>query len=132
MSLILWSGALYVDDQEINNQHFRFVMILNELYESILWSEGDEVVIETLDKLEEYTRQHFAYEESLMEQMQSPLKTAHFDEHNQFRKKVEEMRERLKNGNQTIDMELSAYLNAWMLNHIQQMDHATFLPHPDE
>lgn len=128
MSLILWSGSLYVDDQEINNQHFRFVMILNELYESILWSEGDEVIYETLNHLEEYTREHFAYEEKLMEQTQSPLKEAHIEEHTQFKNKVAEMREKLQNGNQTIDMELSAYLNAWMVNHIQKMDKATFLP----
>jgi hemerythrin len=126
MALIQWSGALYIDNQEINNQHFRFVMILNELYESILWAEGDEIIRATLDRLEEYADQHFSFEEALMEKFHSPLTAAHKEEHGSFRNKIKEMRGELLKGIQTLDMELSAYLNGWMVNHIQGMDKETF------
>jgi hemerythrin len=126
MPLIQWSGALYVNNQEINNQHFQFVVILNELYEALLWSEGEEFIHQTLDKLDEYARTHFTYEEGVMAEMNSPLLAEHQAEHEKFRQKIRELRKSFENGITTVDMELSAYLNHWMVNHIKKMDRDTF------
>ncbi len=125
-SIIQWNGALYVENDEINNQHFKFVTILNDLYEAMLWAEGEEIILETLDKLDEYALVHFAYEEKVMIEAECPYLEEHMAEHNQFRGKVQEMRDRFKKGISSLDLELSAYLNHWMVDHIMKIDKRSF------
>jgi|WetSurMetagenome_2_1015567.scaffolds.fasta_scaffold276989_2 hemerythrin len=125
-AIIQWNGNLYIDNDELNNQHFKFVSILNEMYEAMLWSEGSEVIEKVLRELDEYAITHFSYEEDLMRSIQSPYLKQHTQEHDHFKAKLKEMKERLKKGISTLDLELSAYLNGWMVDHILTMDKNTF------
>jgi len=125
-AIIQWNGALYVENEELNNQHFKFVCILNEMYEAMLWSEGGEIIEKVLGELEEYARIHFSYEEQLMTASQSPYLERHIQDHQHFKSKLIEVKNRLKKGYSSLDLELSAYMNHWMVDHIMKMDKQTF------
>ncbi len=125
-AIIQWNGALYIENDELNSQHFKFVSILNEMYEAMLWSEGLDVIEKVLGELDDYALTHFAFEEELMRSLQSPYLAEHVLEHNHFKTKLADMRERLKKGFNSLDLELSAYLNRWMVDHILKMDKMTF------
>ena len=61
-----WSDELSVGVEEIDEQHKVLVGLVNEMHEAIHQRHGSEVVQEILAKLADYTRIHFAVEESLM------------------------------------------------------------------
>lgn len=105
---------------------------MNELYEALLWSEGEEIVVKILDELDEYGQTHFSFEENIMQEENSPFLHDHIVEHNVFRQRIVEMRQKFKSGISSVDLELSAYLNGWMVNHIMKMDKLSFSRNPKD
>ncbi|MEW8498684.1 MAG: hemerythrin domain-containing protein, partial [Candidatus Thiodiazotropha taylori] len=61
-----WSDALSVGIEEIDEQHKMLVDLVNKMHEAIHQRHGSDVVKSILGDLAEYTRIHFAVEESLM------------------------------------------------------------------
>jgi hemerythrin len=78
---IEWSDALSVGVKEIDDQHKRLIEMLNELNNAIHGGWGKEARKNVLDKLIEYTREHFATEENIMSISGYPDIEAHKKQH---------------------------------------------------
>ena len=65
-TLIEWTDELSVGIQEIDDQHRLLVSILNKLHTAMYEHQGKEVAEKILNELVDYTKIHFAVEESLM------------------------------------------------------------------
>ena len=61
-----WSDVLSVGIEEIDAQHKVLVDLVNEMHQAIHQRRGSDAVREILAQLADYTRIHFAVEESLM------------------------------------------------------------------
>jgi hemerythrin len=117
-----WSDELSVGVEEIDEQHKVLVGLVNEMHEAIHQRHGSEVVQEILAKLADYTRIHFAVEESLMRILNYPDYETHKAQHEELLRHVVELVEKVDSGKTAIGFELMHFLKVWLTKHIMESD----------
>jgi hemerythrin len=120
--LVEWSDALSVGVDELDAQHKVLVGLINEMHAAIEERRGRDVVESILTRLAEYTRIHFAVEESLMQLLGFPDYDAHKQEHRELIVQVNALRRKVDNGETAIDFELMDFLKGWLTRHIMESD----------
>lgn len=123
-NLVEWSGELSVGVSEIDTQHQKLVLLLNELHRAIREHHGSEASRRILGDLAEYTRVHFATEESLMRISGYPGFEAHKQVHEDLIRQVVELQQKVDAGQASISFELLHFLRNWLLHHIAGADKA--------
>lgn len=126
--LIEWSDELSVGIQEIDEQHKVLVGLLNDLHEAIHERHGRETSIEILQKLIDYTRIHFAVEESLMRLFEYPGYEEHKQQHEHLFEEILEFQKRVLNEGHSISFQLLHFLRMWLTRHILESD-MDYSPH---
>jgi hemerythrin-like metal-binding protein len=112
-----WQEEFSTGDDAIDRQHKTVV----ELSNAFLQANGKEQLDLTMAKLLGYVREHFAYEEALMEQMYMVDHHEHIVSHLHLIERLETLQGRLSND--SLDrMELSMFLNHWTSSHIPRLD----------
>ncbi len=119
--LFPWSDKLSVGIEEIDAQHRVLVDLLNELYRAIKERQGSEAALEILGRLVEYTRIHFAVEESLMRVLGYHDYEEHKKHHSMLIEQVNDLHERVRGG-QHVTFELLHFLRTWLTRHIMEED----------
>ena len=119
--LFTWTDDLSVGIEEIDEQHKVLVDLLNELHHGIMEKHGSEATIEVLGRLVEYTRIHFALEESLMRMLHYPDYEEHKEHHEMLLDQVNELVEKVKSGHH-VTFELLHFLKNWLSRHIMEED----------
>ncbi len=119
---ISWSDDLSVGIEEIDEQHKVLVGLLNELNQAIRERHGNEVCIEILDRLVDYTRIHFAVEESLMRIFEYPDYENHKAEHEELVEEVLSMRREVVEDERKVSFKLLHFLKMWLTQHIMDSD----------
>lgn len=117
-----WSDELSVGVEEIDEQHKVLVGLVNDMHEAIHQRHGSDVVQEILAQLTDYTRVHFAVEESLMRILNYPGYEAHKEKHEVLLSHVVELNEKVKAGKTSIGFELMHFLKVWLTKHIMESD----------
>ncbi|MDD3610082.1 MAG: bacteriohemerythrin [Halothiobacillaceae bacterium] len=120
--LIEWQDDLSVGIDEIDSQHKTLVDIVNELHQAVAERRGKEVMQEILDRLDEYTRIHFATEESLMRIFHYPAYETHKETHDQLIDQLRHIRKDFEEGHGGVTFELMQVLKNWLVKHIQHSD----------
>ena len=120
--LFHWSDDFSVGIQEIDEQHKELVDLLNQLHVAIHEHHGSETSRKILDELADYTRTHFAVEESLMRVSNYPEFAAHKQNHEELIGQVIALQEKLDTGKATITFELLHFLKVWLTRHINEAD----------
>lgn len=120
--LVEWSDELSVGIDELDAQHKVLVGLVNEMHEAIEQRHGSEVVESILTRLAEYTRIHFAVEESLMRLLGYPDFEAHREEHRTLIMQVNDLRRKVETGKTAIGFELMHFLKIWLTKHIMESD----------
>lgn len=122
--LIVWSDELSVGIEEIDAQHKVLVDLLNQLHIAILTQHGSAEAMHVLGELIDYTRIHFAVEESLMRVLGYPDYEAHKAGHEQLLQQVMDLQRRLLEEGHGITFELLHFLKRWLSVHIMESDRA--------
>lgn len=117
-----WSARYSVKVNAMDAQHKRLFEIINELYTAVRSGHGKDVAGGVLRHLIDYTVQHFAAEEKLMEQNGYPSLAAHRAEHRALTDKVLAFKKDFDGGAVGITPELMSFLQNWLTNHIQTVD----------
>lgn len=117
-----WSGELSVGIEEIDEQHKVLVELVNRMNQAIQERHGSDVVKEILKELIDYTRIHFAVEESLMRILDYPGYEQHKIVHEELFKHVMQLQEKVKSGKTAIGFELMHFLKNWLTKHILEED----------
>ncbi|NKF20950.1 bacteriohemerythrin [Solimonas marina] len=126
--LIVWTPELSVGIDEIDAQHKLLVDLLNQLHVAILTQHGSAEAMHVLHELIDYTRIHFAVEESLMRVLGYPDYEAHKASHEQLLEQVLNLQRRLIDEGQGITFELLHFLKRWLSVHIMETDRS-YTPH---
>lgn len=121
-TLVEWSDELSVGIQEIDEQHKVLVGLLNEMHQAILEHHGSQTAREVLDRLGDYTRIHFAVEESLMRIFEYPGYTEHKKQHEELIRQLESYRAKVASGATAISFQLLHFLRMWLTQHIIDSD----------
>ena len=119
---IEWSDNLSVGIEEIDEQHKVLIELINRMHEAIEQKHGSDVVLEILAELTDYTKIHFAVEESLMRILGYPGYEEHKDIHDELLEQVSELQKKVASGNTAISFELMHFLKSWLSKHIMEED----------
>jgi len=117
-----WSETLSVGIEEIDEQHKVLVEMVNKMHEAIHQRHGSDVVIAILSDLTDYTRIHFAVEESLMRILGFQGYEEHKAVHEELLHSVQDLQEKVASGKKSIGFELMHFLKTWLTKHIMEED----------
>ncbi|MDH5436766.1 MAG: bacteriohemerythrin [Gammaproteobacteria bacterium] len=117
-----WKNEYSVGIDSIDKQHKTLIHLINQLQTAVKYSTGEEFEREALDKLVDYTKTHFSYEEDMMEQNGYPDFEAHKQMHVKMIKKVEEVLAEYEKDSDTAIENALNYLSEWLINHINGTD----------
>jgi len=120
--LFKWSDDYTVGVAEIDEQHKELVRLLNDLHQAIHERHGSDASRKILNELAEYTRVHFAVEESLMRITHYPDFENHKKIHESLIQQVVELQNKLDSGTAKISFELLHFLKQWLMHHIVESD----------
>lgn len=107
----------------IDEQHRQLIDILNELSDAVDAGRDREVLGAVIEKLVQYTRNHFKYEEGLLSKAGYPGANEHGGEHDEMINTVLTAQARFRWGNSPhLGQEMLAFLKGWLVEHIQGTD----------
>lgn len=125
MSKIVWDDNFTVYDQELGGQHRRLIEIYNNLYDSLSSDNVEEMndkKMETLNKLLDYTVNHFELEEQFMESCNYPELEEHRQLHRELADKIRSLHHDLKKNKAVLSTSLMKLLRDWIVSHIGNED----------
>lgn len=123
MSLICWNKLYSVSVHKFDEQHKELIRLINELHDSMLQSNSQEVLSNILLRLSDYTIFHFSDEENLMEQYNYSEYLSHKKSHQDLINQVKSLIKRHMEG-MLITTEVMNFLKQWLNDHILTEDKA--------
>lgn len=119
--MITWTDEYSVGIQEIDEQHKCIVNYINELYVALAGGNRD-AIVDVVQKMVEYTKIHFAVEESLMRVFNYSEYVEHKAIHDNIIQRVLQYQGRVMAGDSAVGMELISFLKDWLFDHIIGVD----------
>ncbi len=120
--LLTWNSASSVGVQAMDAQHSILMDALNDLRERLVQGADHEQVCDSLSRIVEYTRQHFANEEQLLEQHGYPELGPHRAAHRRLLQQIAETTQRIESGEPVEISSLISFLRHWFNDHIELFD----------
>lgn len=117
-----WSDEISVGVEELDEQHKLLVSIINDLHDAMQNRRSNDVMQEIINRLTEYTRIHFAVEESLMRILGYPNYEEHKKQHEELIHSVMDITNKLKVGKANVSFALMHFLKSWLTKHIMESD----------
>lgn len=117
-----WRESYSVKVTALDNQHKQLFAIIRELYTAMQSGRGSDVAGDVLQRLIDYTVNHFATEEKLMEKHGYPHLASHRVEHRALTDQVVAFKKNFDAGTSNVSQELLAFLQHWLRDHIQAVD----------
>lgn len=108
--------------KEIDDQHKKLFNIIDEFYQASIAQRAPEKIEETFKELIDYADYHLKTEEKYFEQFNYPDKKAHTEQHDNYRKKIDEWHNNYKSDIHTSSINLMDFLQDWWTNHIVHTD----------
>ena len=121
---ISWSDTLSVGIEMIDKQHKHLVALTNQLYQACRCGGNvrDIVFKETMSRMVEYIRFHFASEQKLLQSVNYPHYTEHKSEHDSLVKKVLETTKNYGGNKRFVPNNFVRFLRDWIVSHIAHED----------
>lgn len=121
MTPLVWGSEYELGIPEMDDQHRRLLTLVNEAVAAV--EKREEHRLEpVMNDLFGYAKQHFAEEEARMVTARFPKMEAHLREHHGFQLRITELYSRFLEGDPHTGRELCAFLQAWLVAHIQGSD----------
>ncbi|MCG7656079.1 bacteriohemerythrin [Wielerella bovis] len=122
MSFVLWTADLATGFADIDEQHQILLSRINGFYDAMQSGNFVDSKI-ALQDLIDYTAEHFAYEEKMLEEANYHMLEPHKKVHANFVAKMEGLQSRYENGEIEAAQELLDILEGWLFRHIRLNDH---------
>jgi hemerythrin len=118
-----WMPEYSVNVLEIDDQHKRFIGLLDRLYVAIQNQTINTQLREILDALIEYAHLHFDTEEKYFKEFNYPLEEEHKEEHKKLLNRVEAFNKLYVLKKADISFELVDFMEDWLVDHLKTQDH---------
>lgn len=124
-----WSDIYSVGVRELDAQHRKIVEMINMLIMDPSATVHSETVSELLDRLTNYSREHFKTEENILSENDYPDLDGQKEEHKAYRKKIAELCVDTMELTDSVPDDLLNFLKMWWENHIllSDMKYSTYL-----
>lgn len=125
--VLVWRQDISVGDDQIDDDHKGLIAIINAAEDVINGSGSRRDLEKVLERLERYTREHFAREEELQRQVGYPFHEAHVLEHKNLIRTLAEIRSQVSDAKDAYSYEnvlqgLVDLLEDWLMNHVMLHD----------
>lgn len=121
MGLLTWNRVSTVGVRAMDLQHGVLMDTLNDLRQAVAQGAGHERIAKELNRLLDFTRQHFSSEEHLLEHMGFPALAEHRDAHARLLEQMQTASERALHGNGA-RIQIAAAMRALFADHVEHMD----------
>jgi len=122
MAFFNWNDNMSVNIMLIDEQHKNLLSMINELYDAMKMGKGNDVLGNIINRLVDYTKEHFQTEEKLFVKYGYSLKDHHINEHKKFVQQVQEFKNGFETGKFGLSNKLLDFLKEWLKNHIMVTD----------
>ena len=120
--LIKWTEDLSVGNEKLDQEHQRWIEILNDFYDGLKAGKSKEKLEELVLAMLDYTKYHFANEEKYMDAVNFPGIEEHKQTHAEYVEKITAYYEKMKTGKLILSLEVTNFLKSWLINHIKGVD----------
>ena len=117
-----WSESYSVHIAVLDTQHRNLLATMNELNRALRAGEGKAVVDAVLQKLVDYSLQHFATEEALMTKHEFPGLATHCAHHQKFCKTIGEFLADHRAAKPGVPVSLMLFMHGWLKHHLITTD----------
>ena len=118
MNKIEWKDEYNLEIPAIDRQHRKLFDYLNALRQGIMDHNTVDAINKSLQDLYEYGKEHFSFEEHLMELGDYSVLAEHKVKHQEFNQKIEEYKNKFQQGNELMATDIIVFIKTWLLNHI--------------
>ncbi len=127
-----WLPEYSVKVEEIDEQHKRFIVLVNDLYDAIEIGSENIVLGDIINQLAAYAEYHFATEEKYFDKFAYEGAAVHCEAHEEFRRQIKIFLEEYVGNEKQYAKKISEFMKRWVVNHIATADKAyqdCFLSH---
>ena len=117
-----WEDKYSVGVEEIDNQHKHMFSVINELLDAISNNNPEEHLGHIIESLVKYKIFHFETEEKYFDQFNFDGAEEHRIKHQEFNKKLGELKEEFPEYNIEFAFKLIDFLEDWLINHLMVVD----------
>lgn len=122
MPLMKWSEEFNTGVREMDEQHKKWMQVINNFYDHLQDKTLKSNIAELLDEAIEYTAYHFSEEEALMKRFNYPDYEKQKEEHAKITAHLAEYRVMLDEGRLNVSQPVTSEMKSWFNNHITDMD----------
>ena len=122
MAIMIWNETYSVGVRELDDQHKSLIHMINEMHYAMNNDKGQEAISSIVAQMFDYMELHFTTEEGYMQQCGYLGLQAHQKQHQEFRAKAKDLRERVDAGEFVLSFEIVQFLSDWLQNHIMVTD----------
>jgi hemerythrin-like metal-binding protein len=119
---ITWKSVYETQIKKVDEQHRMLIDMINILEDAKGRVYEPQLLRDLFFKLVDYTKFHFAEEETLMKNSKYPKLGEHSGQHKEFVHKIVEMLGAVKEGDPGISDKLLKFLMSWLIDHILGYD----------
>jgi hemerythrin len=118
-----WTDDLSVGVAEIDQQHKRFLVIINDLYETLENKNEKTALGDIISQLASYAMFHFMTEEKYMDAFHYEGTEAHKKQHEILKERIVVFGDTYANDPEKQAQELLHFLKDYLADHLMKMDH---------
>jgi len=122
MPIIKWRDSFSVGVPQFDDDHKILLEILNEMFVIVRDHENINHLTVEIDKLIQYSKEHFANEEAAMEKVGYPALDNHKAIHAKLLEDVLQFKKRVDSGDTETTTTFYHFLRDWLLTHIVEED----------
>jgi len=122
MPLIKWRDSFSVGVQKFDDEHQILIDIINEMFVIVRDQKTIDHLTVEINKLIQYTQEHFVEEEAAMEKVGYPALNEHKTIHSKLLNDVTVFKKRVENGEEEAITTFYHFLRDWLLTHIVEED----------
>jgi hemerythrin len=124
MTFFEWTPRLSVGLESVDRQHRMLIGYINELNDAVDTGRNGYALPKILERLRNYTKVHFAYEEAMFKVYRYDEADDHSHAHHAFVSMIEDCEARQAKGEPEVAADLLQYIKTWLANHILVEDKA--------
>jgi len=120
--LFVWNQTYELGIQTIDEQHKKWLGIMNKLYNSFVKKEASDKVLSIIKEMEDYTIYHFSSEERFFKQFGFIQESAHLKLHNDFKLELKKLKTEYEKSPLSLTYKLMTFMQNWLRAHILEAD----------
>jgi hemerythrin-like metal-binding protein len=120
--LFVWTSSYELGIHLIDEQHKKWLGIMNKLYNAFIRKEAKDVILQIINEMQEYTQYHFSTEERYFKQFGYAKEASHLSLHENFKKELVKFRNEYESNPMSLTYKVMTFMQNWLREHILESD----------